>query len=457
MSSVLMSEQGIERLIGRLHAVSDPRQQRQLLQTLVAPKKTTVLSFFNQHAFNVAWSDAGFRDSLERSDVLLRDGVGISLLLKLLGRDPGLNMNGTDLIPQIVRAYKGRRVAVVGTASPYLEQASQQLREMGAKVVFTQDGFADEARYLGKLVAAEPELVILGMGMPRQEHLAAKLSPLLRRPALIVNGGAILDFLAGRFPRAPQWLRSLRLEWLYRLLREPRRLWRRYVVGGATFALRALRMGWRSEASAQRALGMDIELAEGVATAVFDADHPSIVQLLQRVEAALPAQDRRIVQFVAVRPGDGASTIAQGYAQACAQWRGRRVLLVSELPEADAPWLGDPAWRQALRVSPPTQGVTVARPNGGGGTAQAAGLADRSLWQALEGLFDEIVVDVGGPLALLAAPSAGGIVLVAQAESTPASAAQRRLEELAASNANVLGVVLNRQQSYLPRVLLERF
>lgn len=453
MSSAVMAEQGLDRVIDRLHAVTDPRQYRQLLQALTAPKKTTVLSFFNQHAFNLAWSDADFRNALERSDILLRDGVGVAMLLKWLGRDPGLNMNGTDLIPQLVRAYQGRRVAVVGTAAPYLEQALQRLREMGAKVVFGQDGFADDARYLDKLVAANPELVILGMGMPNQEALAAKLAPLLRRPALVVNGGAILDFLAGRFPRAPRWLRRLRLEWLYRLLREPRRLWRRYVAGGAQFALRAARMGWRSEASARSAIGLDVDLA---ADAVFDVGDPRVVQLLQRVEAALPAREGRIVQFVDVRPGDGASTIAQGYARACAHWRGRRVLLVTEAYEEDAPWVGDVAWQQAVMTSRGTPGVTVVRPQDAGGIAQVV-LGEGRLWQVLGGSFDEIVVDAGGPMDLLAAPNAGGVVLVARADSTPAIDTRRRLDDLAAVNANVLGAVLNRQRSYLPRVLRERF
>lgn len=457
MSGEAMSEQGLERLLDRLQAVTDRHQHRQLLQALAAPQKTTVLSFFNQHAFNLAWSDADFRRSLAHSDVLLRDGVGIAALLKLLGRDPGLNMNGTDLIPQIVRAYKGRRVAVVGTATPHLEQAAQRLREMGAQVVFVQDGFADESRYLDKLVAAEPELVILGMGMPRQERLATALSSALRGPALVVNGGAILDFLAGRFPRAPQWLRRLRLEWLYRLLREPRRLWRRYIVGGAQFARRAWRMGWRSEAATRDVIELDGDLAAGaVATAAYGADHPRIVQLLQRVDAALPAQGGRIVQFLDVRPGDGASAIARGYAQACAHWRGRRVLWVSDAIDADAPWMGDPAWRQALSASPAPRRVTAARLQGAGGSAQAA-LGDRVLWQALSGLFDEIVVDAGGHLALLAAPIASGVVLVARANATPAAETRRRLDELAAVDAKVLGAVLDGQHSYLPRVLRERF
>jgi hypothetical protein len=85
-------------------------------------------------------------------------------------------------------------------------------------------------------------LIILGMGMPRQEIVALALRAALHRPCLIVCGGAILDFLGGRVPRAPRLLQGLGLEWAWRLAREPRRLFRRYVLGNPVFIGRALRL-----------------------------------------------------------------------------------------------------------------------------------------------------------------------------------------------------------------------
>jgi exopolysaccharide biosynthesis WecB/TagA/CpsF family protein len=76
------------------------------------------------------------------------------------------------------------------------------------------------------------------MGMPRQELLSAMIAKELRGPILIVNGGAILDFMAGRFKRAPRMLRRLGLEWAFRLLLEPNRLWRRYLLGNFVFLWR---------------------------------------------------------------------------------------------------------------------------------------------------------------------------------------------------------------------------
>ena len=81
-------------------------------------------------------------------------------------------------------------------------------------------------------------MVILGMGMPTQELLSAMLARELPGPVLIVNGGAILDFIAGRVRRAPGLMRRLGLEWLFRLLLEPARLWRRYLLGNVIFLWR---------------------------------------------------------------------------------------------------------------------------------------------------------------------------------------------------------------------------
>jgi exopolysaccharide biosynthesis WecB/TagA/CpsF family protein len=80
------------------------------------------------------------------------------------------------------------------------------------------------------------------MGMPKQELLSATIARELPGPMLIVNGGAILDFLAHRVPRAPRVMRNLGLEWLFRLLIEPTRLWRRYLIGNLVFLWRTLQV-----------------------------------------------------------------------------------------------------------------------------------------------------------------------------------------------------------------------
>ncbi|MNC23419.1 putative N-acetylmannosaminyltransferase [compost metagenome] len=202
---------------------------------------------------NLVAGHADYCKALSSADVLLRDGAGMAILFHRLGLDPGLNMNGTDFIPRLMAAYRGRKVAFWGTRQPYLDQAVRRCEaEFGIVPVSVHDGFASLETYLQLAREQQPELIVLGMGMPKQEAVAAELA-VTGGPCLIVCGGAILDFLGGKVSRAPEWLRRLGGEWLYRLLREPKRLFMRYVVGNPLFLLRTL-LYRRAAVSARRAL-----------------------------------------------------------------------------------------------------------------------------------------------------------------------------------------------------------
>ncbi|NIE74753.1 WecB/TagA/CpsF family glycosyltransferase [Pantoea sp. Tr-811] len=230
-------------VIGNMHVVSDPAEEQRLLALLGAPKQATVLAFVNAHGFNMATGHAAFSHTLANADLLLRDGSGVAILCRRLGLDPGLNMNGTDFIPRLLAAYKGRRVAFWGTREPVLGEAARRCEALyGVAPVSVHDGFAEVDRYVALAQAVQPELIVLGMGMPKQEAVAARLQA-TTGPCLIVCGGAVLDFLGGKVSRAPRWLRRLGGEWAYRLLKEPRRLFMRYVVGNPLFLLRTWRLG----------------------------------------------------------------------------------------------------------------------------------------------------------------------------------------------------------------------
>ena len=228
-------DQACAALLCRLDLIRDGAAESALLDKLAKVSRPFVVSFLNQHGFNLAWSKPEFCDTLMGADVLLRDGIGISACLKIIGQEPGENMNGTDLIPRIAARYEDRRVMLIGTVEPWLERAANVLDERGCNVVARVDGFQSEEAYVEAVRAARPDLVILGMGMPKQEKVAAQLAKALDWPVLIVNGGAIIDFLGGRVERAPQWVRAARMEWGFRLAKEPRRMFGRYVVGGFTF------------------------------------------------------------------------------------------------------------------------------------------------------------------------------------------------------------------------------
>lgn len=227
-----------------------------------AARRPWVAAFLNAHAVNLCAADPSVRAAFAGADLVLRDGAGVSILMRWLGRDPGANMNGTDLIPKLAAA-EGARVALYGARPGVAEAAAEALRARGAQVVAVRHGYHPLAAYESWLAedAAPVEaggrgatLVVLGMGMPRQEALALRLRDAAPAPVGILCGGAVLDFLSGNAVRAPRWMRNAGLEWSWRLLREPRRLFRRYVIGNPLFLARAalLAAGARLRTASER-------------------------------------------------------------------------------------------------------------------------------------------------------------------------------------------------------------
>ncbi len=224
-------------------SIPDVGAEKNLLDRLDQPGNPLVLSFLNAHAANLVWREAYFSDAIRSSDVILRDGVGVRIGLRMSRRQAGLNMNGTDFIPQVIKLYRGRTVALFGTRDPWLRSATSHACANGLVVVATEEGFSPDCRYIQLARESRPALIILGMGMPRQEGIAIQLRAALDHPVLIVNGGAILDFLGGKRPRAPAVVRDHGFEWMFRLFMEPKRLARRYLVGNPTYFLRMLLTG----------------------------------------------------------------------------------------------------------------------------------------------------------------------------------------------------------------------
>jgi exopolysaccharide biosynthesis WecB/TagA/CpsF family protein len=173
-----------------------------------------------------------------QSDVILRDGIGMQLLFKALRLDGGLNMNGTDLIPRLLDSAKGQTLGILGTAEPFLSNAVGQLTRAGHNVIVCEDGFQDTTTYLALIERYRPNIIILGMGMPKQELVAAYLKENASYNPLLINAGALIDFIGGKAKRAPLWMRRVHLEWLFRLLNEPKRLFHRYTTGNLVFLSR---------------------------------------------------------------------------------------------------------------------------------------------------------------------------------------------------------------------------
>ncbi len=217
-----------------------------LLSRLVEEGRFTRVGFLNAHNANVAMSDPALARALE-DFLVLPDGVGVDIASKILHGAPfAANLNGTDLIPEFLRQVRwSLRVGLIGAKGPNVERALARFQALCPQHRFflINDGYfseTEEPAIVDRIRTIKPDILLVAMGVPTQE-LWIRRNIDERHCTLAMAVGALFDFMSGAVPRAPRFIRALRLEWLFRLVVEPARLWRRYILGNPLFIARVLR------------------------------------------------------------------------------------------------------------------------------------------------------------------------------------------------------------------------
>jgi alpha-1,3-mannosyltransferase len=207
------------------------------------------IAFANAHTLNVAASNPEFRQALQ-SCLVLNDGLGVDIASRVLYGSPfPENLNGTDFGPNYLLQTKHRfRIFMLGATPGTAERAGERLSLMCPQHQFVgcHHGHFDPARtseIVDLVRRSGADVILVALGNPKQE--------LFLREYLAATGcrlgigvGALFDFLAGNVPRAPSFVRRWRLEWAYRLAKEPRRLATRYLIGNPLFLARIAAQWW---------------------------------------------------------------------------------------------------------------------------------------------------------------------------------------------------------------------
>lgn len=238
MKNNFVQSNSIALLVDKINIVESDIAKSNVLHLLKQSDKPEVVSFINAHAINTCYRNQKFFTKLEQSDYLFRDGIGMEILCKKAALPSGLNMNGTDFIPEILRVMKDNSIALYGTSSENVETTAHILKNKGYNIVSAIHGFKPDDVYVKDAQKIKPRVILLGMGMPIQEQVAIDLKNSLDFPCVIINGGALIDFISGRIRRAPKIVRQLKSEWIYRLIQEPKRLYKRYLIGNLLFIYR---------------------------------------------------------------------------------------------------------------------------------------------------------------------------------------------------------------------------
>jgi N-acetylglucosaminyldiphosphoundecaprenol N-acetyl-beta-D-mannosaminyltransferase len=189
--------------------------------------------------------DAAFRRVLRTCSLRTADGVGITLAARILGHPLPGRVAGVEMVEALARsaAARGHRIFLLGGAPGVADKAADRLRELapGLQVVGTLAGDSSEAgdaEALAAITVAAPDVILVAFGAPGQELWNAR-NLAVSGAAVGLGVGGTLDYLAGQARRAPRWMRRVGLEWLFRLITQPRRARRMSVL--PVFLLLALR------------------------------------------------------------------------------------------------------------------------------------------------------------------------------------------------------------------------
>ena len=232
------------------------------------PKGKLLINTINAHSYNTARKDTLFAEALTKGDVLIPDGVSIVKACRWIGAksQPKERIAGWDIFAhemrQLEKDSEERRakdaeaeklkVMFMGSSEKVLalirQRAAEDFPQLEIvtysppyKPKFTDD---DNRAIIEAINAADPDLLWIGMTAPKQEKWTYEHWKELNIHCHVGTVGAVFDFFAGTVERAPEAWQQRGLEWLYRLLKEPRRMWRRYIIGNSLFLMTIIREKW---------------------------------------------------------------------------------------------------------------------------------------------------------------------------------------------------------------------
>lgn len=205
----------------------------------------------NPHSLVTAQEDRTFLRALNQSSHVVADGVGVLLMAKMAGVGVGPRITGSDFFYGIMQALErrgGGRVFFFGSSPKVLQSMSARCARDYPRVTvcgvlsppYRQWSDEENKAMLEHINSARPDVLWVGMTAPKQEKWVEANQDRLEVP-VIGSIGAVFDFYAGTYPRAPEWMCRAGIEWAYRLFKEPQRMWRRNFVSSPLFVLLVLR------------------------------------------------------------------------------------------------------------------------------------------------------------------------------------------------------------------------
>ncbi len=229
----------------------DNLKMKEILSLIQSSIETNIkrrIYFVNADCLNKTFENKEYKDVLKNADIILPDGSGINMACNILKKPLIENLNGTDMLPLIcnISSSNNYRIFLLGAKEGVANKMKEELEEKypNIKIVGTHHGFLEnngsELEVLEKINALKTDILFVAMGAPSQELFIEKYKDIINAKITLGVGG-LFDFYSTNIKRAPLYIRELGFEWIYRMIQEPKRMWRRYILGNPLFLYRVFK------------------------------------------------------------------------------------------------------------------------------------------------------------------------------------------------------------------------
>jgi len=230
--------------------LTDPKVVLQRVFDSIDNKKMLLLTYLNQHCFNIYYSDKKYKSAVNSHFEVYQADLGVYLALKfILGRKV-CRIIGTDLNEILMNELSKRNISISIIGGNFNEKfVQEESQKRGINLIGYQNGFFDEDQsenVINNLTGLISQVFIIGMGVPKQEIFAAKLAQ-TNRKGVFICVGSFLEYYFGTKKRSHIIFRETGLEWFSRLITEPARLWKRYLIGIPLFIYRIFKIKSKDE------------------------------------------------------------------------------------------------------------------------------------------------------------------------------------------------------------------
>ncbi|MDD4909381.1 MAG: WecB/TagA/CpsF family glycosyltransferase [Candidatus Omnitrophica bacterium] len=224
----------------RISAVTREQIVGDILESALKGRRR-LITYINAHCVNLSFEDSEYRQILNRADLVYADGKSIVRASRLLNNPLPERVNILDFFDRLAVQLKEKNVKIylLGAESGVVRKAAERLsgEPFGLRISGFHHGFftpSEEGAIIDEINRIRPDMLMVGMGVPRQEKwLRRHLQEMDVNLCWAV--GSAFEWLSGYRKRAPEWMLKHGLEWFYRLCLEPKRLWRRYLIGNFIF------------------------------------------------------------------------------------------------------------------------------------------------------------------------------------------------------------------------------